>query len=183
MENDMRGYAIFIVLFALGAVAQEVARGDSNPAKASTSVAAPDGGTPQGYVITPSGTLIFPNAPAPAGDTSTLSGAGPSVSTGPVVGSGPEVSTGPVVGAADTEQEAVQHAETLEALATLREAEALLETGNSDGVDDELRRAEASLSGRTRLDVEAAREALAREDLLPARQYLAAALAERRVRR
>ena len=58
-----------------------------------------------------------------------------------------------------------------------------LETGNSDGVDDELRRAEAALSGRTRLDVEAAREALAREDLLPARQYLAAALAERRARR
>jgi hypothetical protein len=59
----------------------------------------------------------------------------------------------------------------------------MLESGNSDGVDDELRRAEAALSGRTRLDVEAAREALAREDLLPARQFLAAALAERRVLR
>ena len=83
----------------------------------------------------------------------------------------------------ETEQAAVQHAETLEALATLRQAEAMLETGNSDGVDDELRRAEAALSGRTRLDVEAAREALAREDLFPARQYLAAALAERRALR
>jgi hypothetical protein len=36
---------------------------------------------------------------APAGDTSTLSGAGPSVSPGPVVGSGPTVGTGPEVGA------------------------------------------------------------------------------------
>jgi hypothetical protein len=39
------------------------------------------------------------------------------------------------------------------------------------------------LSGRTRIDVEAAREALARSDLYPARQYLEAALAERRVLR
>jgi hypothetical protein len=51
-----------------------------------------------GYIITPSGQLIFPDAQPPAGDTSTLSGAGPDVSTGPVVGSGPEVSTGPEVG-------------------------------------------------------------------------------------
>jgi hypothetical protein len=50
-------------------------------------------------------------------------------------------------------------------------------------VDDELSRAEEALSGRTRLDVEAAREALARSDLYPAREYLAAALAERRVPR
>jgi len=175
---------IFIILAALGAVAQEAVRGRSDPAETSASQSPPDGGAAPGYIITPSGTLIFPNAPEPAGDTSTLSGAGPNVSSGPVVGSGPEVSTGPVVGAAaETEQAAVQHAETLEALATLRQAEALLETGNSDGVDDELRRAEAALSGRTRLDVEAAREALAREDLLPARQYLAAALAERRALR
>jgi len=179
----MRGYVIFISLVALGAVAQEAAYRPSDPVPTSISEAAADGGTAPGYVITPSGTLIFPNAPEPAGDTSTLSGAGPNVSSGPLVGSGPEVSTGPVVGAADTEQEAVQHAETIEALDTLREAEALLETGNSDGVDDELRRAEAALSGRTRLDVEAARAALAREDLLPARQFLAAALAERRVLR
>ena len=80
-------------------------------------------------------------------------------------------------------QEDAQHAATLEALDTLRQAEASLATGDWEGVDDELVRAEAALSGRTRLDVEAAREALAREDLLPARQYLAAALAENRVRR
>ncbi len=79
--------------------------------------------------------------------------------------------------------EAAQHAATLEALDTLRQAEASLATGDWEGVDDELVRAEAALSGRTRLDVEAAREALARSDLLPAREYLAAALAENRVRR
>jgi hypothetical protein len=83
----------------------------------------------------------------------------------------------------EADQEAAQHAATLEALGTLRQAEALLATGNWDGVDDELGRAEAALSGRTRLDVEAAREALARSDLFPARQYLAAALAERRFAR
>ncbi len=83
----------------------------------------------------------------------------------------------------ETAQEAAQHAATLEALDTLRQAEASLATGDWEGVDDELVRAEAALSGRTRLDVEAAREALARSDLLPAREYLAAALAENRVRR
>ena len=80
------------------------------------------------------------------------------------------------------EEEAAQQAATLQALETLRYAERMLATGNADGVDDELANAEAALSGRTRLDVEAAREALANEDLYPARQYLAAALAERRVR-
>jgi hypothetical protein len=83
----------------------------------------------------------------------------------------------------EAEQEAERHAATLEALGTLRQAETQLATGNSDGVDDELSRAEEALSGRTRLDVEAAREALARSDLYPAREYLAAALAERRVPR
>ncbi len=83
----------------------------------------------------------------------------------------------------EAEQEAERHAATLEALGTLRQAETLLATGNSDGVDDELSRAEEALCGRTRLDVEAAREALARSDLYPAREYLAAALAERRVPR
>jgi hypothetical protein len=83
----------------------------------------------------------------------------------------------------EAEQEAERHAATLEALGTLRQAETQLATGNSDGVDDELGRAEEALSGRTRLDVEAAREALARSDLYPAREYLAAALAERRVPR
>jgi hypothetical protein len=79
-----------------------------------------------------------------------------------------------------SQQEAVQHAATLQALGILRQAEALLATGDSDGVDDELSRAEAALSGRTWIDVDAAREALGRSDLFAARQYLAAALAERR---
>jgi hypothetical protein len=79
------------------------------------------------------------------------------------------------------EQEAAQQAATLEALGTLRQAQVLLAFGNSDGVDEQLRRAEAALSGKTLLNVEAAREALSREDLYPARYYLAAALAERRL--
>lgn len=54
--------------------------------------------SPPGYFITPWGGIIFPDAPPPMGDTSTLSGAGPNVSEGPVVGDGPEVSSGPVVG-------------------------------------------------------------------------------------
>jgi hypothetical protein len=83
----------------------------------------------------------------------------------------------------EVEREAARHAATLEALGLLRQAEALLATGDSDGVDDDLALAEAALSGRTLLDVQAAREALGREDLLPARQYLAAALAERRAAR
>ena len=81
------------------------------------------------------------------------------------------------------EREATQQAATLQALGTLRQAQALLATGNSDGLDDELARAEAALSGRTRLDVDGAREALARSDLFQTRQYLAAALAERRALR
>jgi hypothetical protein len=84
---------------------------------------------------------------------------------------------------AEAEQEAAQHEATLEALGSLRQAERRLAYGNSDGVDQDLSRAESALSGRTLFDVEAAREALSREDLFPARQYLAAALAERRVQR
>ena len=84
---------------------------------------------------------------------------------------------------ADAARAVARHAATLEALATLRRSDALLATGDSDGVDDELARAAAALSGRTLLDVEAAREALAREDLYPARQYLKAALARRRLPR
>jgi hypothetical protein len=80
-------------------------------------------------------------------------------------------------------QMANEHAATLEALETLRQSKALLATGDFDGVDAALASAEEALSGRTRLDVEAAREALARSDLYPARQYLEAALAERRVPR
>ena len=77
-------------------------------------------------------------------------------------------------------EETAQHAATLQALDLLRNAQAMLAIGSSDGVDEKLANAETALSGRTRLDVEAAREALANEDLFLARQYLAAALAERR---
>jgi hypothetical protein len=77
------------------------------------------------------------------------------------------------------ERETAQHAATLEALGTVRQMQALLAYGDSDGVDEELGRAEAALSGRTRLHVDAAREALGRSDLFQARQYLATALAER----
>ncbi len=81
------------------------------------------------------------------------------------------------------EREATQRAATLQALGTLRQAQALLATGNSDGVDEELAGAEAALSGRTQLDVDAAREALGRSDLFQAREYLVAALEERRALR
>lgn len=85
-------FAVFLLLGS-AAFAQEPARDRSNPA--ATSTRRPPAA---GYIITPSGMVVFPDAPPPAGDTSTLSGAGPSVSTGPVVGPGPEVSAGPVVG-------------------------------------------------------------------------------------
>jgi hypothetical protein len=83
----------------------------------------------------------------------------------------------------EADQKAAQRAAILAALGTLRQAEAQLAGGNSDDVDDELSSAVAALSGRTRLDVQAAREALARGDLFEAGQYLAVAMAERRARR
>jgi hypothetical protein len=94
-------FVVFLLLGGLEASAQEPAGGCSDPAGTSTSEPAPDGRAPQvaaGYMVTPSGMVIFPEAPPPTGDNSTPSGAGPSVSSGPVVGPGPEVSTGPVVG-------------------------------------------------------------------------------------
>jgi hypothetical protein len=83
----------------------------------------------------------------------------------------------------EAEQQGARHAATLAALGTLRQAEVRLASGNSDGVDHELANAEAALSGRTRLDVEASREAIARGDLFEAGLYLAGALAERRAPR
>jgi hypothetical protein len=81
---------------------------------------------------------------------------------------------------AEAQEESAQQAATLQALDTIRHVEWRLAFGNSDGVDDELANASIALWGRTRLDVDAARQALANEDLFLARQYLAAALAERR---
>jgi len=81
---------------------------------------------------------------------------------------------------AEAEEVSVEQTATLQALDTLRRAEAKLAFGNSDGVDDQLANASAALWGQTLVDVEAAREALSNEDLFLARQYLAAALAERR---
>jgi hypothetical protein len=96
----MRSIAALISVFAFQAAAQDLPISETGDAPASAA------GAPQlevmppssGYVITPWGTILFPAALPPTGDTSTLSGPGPSVSTGPEVGSGPEVSTGPVVG-------------------------------------------------------------------------------------
>jgi hypothetical protein len=119
--NDVRRYAFVVFLLALGAYAREPARARSDRPTTSVSERAPERETRDmmgsyddhrrdaeypwyivtpapGYILTPSGQLIFPDAPPPMGDTSTLSGAGPDVSTGPVVGSGPNVSTGPNVG-------------------------------------------------------------------------------------
>ena len=83
-----------LLLTSLAAFAQEPAGGQVNASVPSAPQQAP------GDIITPSGMILFPDAPPPTGDTSTLSGAGPNVSTGPVVGAGPEVGTGPVVGRA-----------------------------------------------------------------------------------
>jgi len=113
MEDDMRPYIFVAFLLLLGAAVQQPethdrAREGRPPDREAHDKTGSHGNvqfggdyiiTPSpGYIITPSGQLIFPDAQPPAGDTSTLSGAGPDVSTGPVVGSGPEVSTGPEVG-------------------------------------------------------------------------------------
>ena len=82
----------------------------------------------------------------------------------------------------EAEGRAASRTAAVAALGTLRQAESLLVTGSSDGVDDELAGAEAALSGRTRLDVAAARNALERGDLYEAGLYVAAALSERRGR-
>jgi hypothetical protein len=90
--------SLFAAMLLLGfeASAQERANGPDNRAGSSAQERA--SAPPPGYFITPSGALVFPDAPPPSGDTSTLSGPGPNVSTGPEVGLGPEVGSGPVVG-------------------------------------------------------------------------------------
>lgn len=84
---------VFVVtlLLALRASAQEPARQGGATAQVAPQPA-------PGYMITPQGMLILPDAPPPMGDTSTFSGAGPKVSTGPIVGLGPKVTRGPLVG-------------------------------------------------------------------------------------
>src|SRR5260370_33131085 len=104
--NDIRRPALVLFLLALGAYAREPAREGSDAPRTSASDRAPEREThdimgsyhdrrraaeypwyvitpPPGYILTPSGQLIFPDAPPPLGDTSTLSGAGPDVSTRP----------------------------------------------------------------------------------------------------
>jgi hypothetical protein len=82
---------------------------------------------------------------------------------------------------AAAEDEAARHAAALDALARLRSADVELASGDTDGVDDVLGQAESTLPGRPRLDLEAARAALAQSDLYQAREYIEAALAERRL--
>jgi hypothetical protein len=83
----------------------------------------------------------------------------------------------------DAESRAATHAATVVALDSLRQVVAQITTGNSDGVDEKLAGAETALSGRTRLDVDAAREALARGDLFETGLEVTAALGERRALR
>ena len=107
--------ALFTVclLASFAASAQAPALNPANPAPADsgvTSTAQPPPGygnmpppgnaiTPSpGYVVTPWGTVLFPSAPPPQGDTSTLSSPGPNVTEGPELGPGPAVGPGPVVG-------------------------------------------------------------------------------------
>jgi hypothetical protein len=82
---------------------------------------------------------------------------------------------------AAAEDEAARHSAALEALNRLRSADVELASGDTDGVDDVLGQAESTLLGRTRLDLEAARAALEQSDLYQAREYIEAALAERRL--
>jgi hypothetical protein len=90
----MRTRSVFVI-FLLASLATSARDRAPDPGDAGlTSPAQPE----PGYIITPSGMVIFPDAPPPAGDTSTLSGAGPKVSAGPEVGPGPEIGIGPGVG-------------------------------------------------------------------------------------
>jgi hypothetical protein len=82
---------------------------------------------------------------------------------------------------ADAANQAAQQAAFLQTLGRLRRDEDALAFGDTDGVDQDLAAAEASLWGSALFEVQAAREALAREDLYPARQHIAAALAEGQV--
>jgi hypothetical protein len=76
-------------------------------------------------------------------------------------------------------ESAARHATALDALDRLRSADMKLATGETDGIDGDLGNAEDALSGRSRVEIEAARTALAQSDLYQAREYIEAALAER----
>jgi len=65
----------------------------------------------------------------------------------------------------------------LELVDRLRQDEEALAAGDTEGVSADLVYAESLLSGSALFEVQAAREALRREDLYPARQHLAAAIA------
>jgi hypothetical protein len=80
---------------------------------------------------------------------------------------------------AAADERAARRAEALQALRNLRNAQVDLATGDTEGVDGILARAETVLDERTRVDLEAARAALAQEDLYRAREDIGAALAER----
>jgi hypothetical protein len=82
---------------------------------------------------------------------------------------------------AEVADQAAQDAAVQQALDILRRVEDELSTGNTEGVDADLAGAQAALSGGALFEVQAAREALAREDLYPARQHIAAAIAEGQV--
>ena len=82
-------FVTFLLATSLAASAQDQAPDPGDAGVAATAQTAP------GYIITPSGALILPDAPPPCGDTSTLSGPGPNVSEGPEIGAGPEVGSGP----------------------------------------------------------------------------------------
>jgi hypothetical protein len=77
---------------------------------------------------------------------------------------------------AEADAEAAQEAAVLETLDMLRRDEDALAYGDMDGVEHDLAHAEAVLSGRSLFEVQAAREALKREDLYPAREHIAAAI-------
>ncbi len=77
----------------------------------------------------------------------------------------------------EADEAAAQKATLVEVLDMLRRDENLLATGDTEGVDDDLAGAESALTGNALYEVQAAREALAREDIYPARQHIAAAIA------
>jgi len=77
----------------------------------------------------------------------------------------------------EAEEEAAHQDAVLQVLDMLRHDEDTLATGDTDGVAADLAYAEALLTGNALYEVQAARDALSREDLYPAREHLATAIA------